>query len=117
MVRVAVGIVPCMGVDDKVPEMPVREARAIPGGIDVSAGWKKIFLHSRVRRPPDEAAAALSDMLTVRLGGILTPLENLGGVSGYRIAAIVCDEEEPTNGELEEIGYACVQLMRALKDE
>jgi hypothetical protein len=81
----------------------------------VSDDWKEAFLHSRDRRPPDEAAAALSDILTVRMGGILRQLENLGGVSGYRIQAIVCDEEEPTNGELEEIGYACVQLLRALK--
>ena len=117
MVRVAVGIVPCMTVDDKVPGNPGREERAVEGGSDVSEGWKEVFLHSRDRHPPDDAVAALSDMLTVRLGGILTQLENLGGVSGYRIAAIVCGEEEPTNGELEEIGYACVQLMRALKDE
>jgi len=80
-----------------------------------SDDWKEAFLHSRDRRPPN--AAVLSDMLTVRLGAILTQLENLGGVSSYRIAAIVCGEEEPTNGELEEIGYACVELLRGLKDE
>jgi hypothetical protein len=83
----------------------------------VSDDWKEAFLHSRDRRPPDETAAALSDMLTLRMGGILSQLEDLGGISGYRMEAIVCGEEEPTNGELEVIGYACVELMRALKDE
>ena len=83
----------------------------------MSDDWKEAFLHSRDRRATEEAAAALSDMLTVRLGAILTGLEDLGGIRGYRIAAIMCGEEEPTDGELEVIGYACVELMRALKDE
>ena len=117
IVHAAMGIVPRMGDDDKLPETPAGEERAIEGGTDVSHDWKKVFLHSRDRRPPDEAAAALSEMLTVRMGGILRQLENLGGISAYRIEAIVCDEEEPTNSELEEIGYACVELLRALKDE
>ena len=82
----------------------------------MSDDWEDGFFHSRDRRPPDDAAA-LSDMLTVRLGAILTELGDLGGISRYRIAAITRGEEEPTDGELEEIGYACVQLMRALKDE
>ena len=78
--------------------------------------WEEAIFDSGDRRPPDESAA-LSDMLTVRLGAILTELGDLGGISRYRIAAITRGEEEPTDGELEEIGYACVQLMRALKDE
>ena len=46
----------------------------------LSDDWEDGFFHSRDRRPPDDAAA-LSDMLTVRLGAILTELGTSAGLA------------------------------------
>ena len=98
-----------MGEDDKVPENPAREERAIAGDRELSDDWKEVFLHSRNRRPPDEAAAAL-------MGMFATELENLSGIDASRIEAILRGAEA-TDDEVETIGYACIELMRALRDE
>jgi hypothetical protein len=54
-------------------------------------------------------------MVTALLSDMVTELENLGGISAARIEAILRGEAV-TSGELEEIGYACVELLRALKE-
>ena len=107
MVHVAMGIVPCMGEDDKVPENRAHEERAIAGGRELSDDWKEVFLHSRDRRPADEAAAALMGMLA-------TELQNLSGIDASRIEAILRGAEA-TDDEVETIGYVCIELMRALQ--
>ena len=109
MVHVAMGIVPCMGEDEKVPENPAREERAIAGDRELSDDWKEVFLHSRDRRPADKATAAL-------MGMFATELENLCGIDASRTGAILRGAEA-TDDEVERIGYACIEMMRALKDE
>jgi hypothetical protein len=102
------GILPRVGDDDKVPEKPAREERGTEGGSDASDDWKEVFLHSR-DRPPDEATAAL-------MGRFATDLQNLTGIDASRIKAILRGAEA-TDDEVERIGYACIELMRALRDE
>jgi hypothetical protein len=46
---------------------------------------------------------------------MVTELENLGGISASRIEAILRGEAA-ASGELEEIGYARVELLRVLKE-
>jgi len=60
--------------------------------------------------------ALLRDMVTALLSDRVNELEELGGINVSRVEAIGRGEE-PTNGELEELGYVFVELMRALKDE
>jgi hypothetical protein len=63
----------------------------------------------------DKVAAILSDTVAVELSDTVAGLEELGGMSASRFKA-VADGEEPSNGELEELGYIFVQLMRSLKE-
>jgi len=58
--------------------------------------------------------ALLSDVVTALLSDRVTELEELGGITASRVEAIGRGEE-PTNGELEELGYVFVELMRALR--
>jgi hypothetical protein len=58
--------------------------------------------------------ALISDMVTGLVSDVVTDLEELGGMSASRVEAIARGEE-PTNGELEELGYVFVELMRAFK--
>ena len=55
-----------------------------------------------------------SDLMTALLSDMVTELEDLGGISAPRVQAIL-HGEAATYGELEEIGYVCVELIRALK--
>jgi len=64
----------------------------------------------------DKVAVLVSDMVTVLASDLVAELEKLGGISTARVEAIT-GGEDPTNGELEELGYVFVELMRALKDE
>ena len=52
--------------------------------------------------------------MTALLSDMPTELENLGQMRAPRVQAIL-HGEAATNAELEEIGYVCVQLIRALK--
>jgi len=63
----------------------------------------------------DTVAVELSDTVAVEVSDTVAGLEELGGMSGSRFKAIA-DGEEPSNGELEELGYIFVQLMRSLKE-
>ena len=114
MIRVVMGMVSSMSEDDKAPPDPLAEVRPVAGDRNPRDEWREVFLHSRDRRPSDKAAAALSDMMTALLSDMVTELENLGGVSAPRVQAIL-HGEAATNNELEEIGYVCVELIRALK--
>jgi len=110
-----VGIVPNMMSDhDKLPENPLGGVRASGGDSLAREGWREVFLHSRDPRPSVKAAAALSDIMTALLSDMVTELENLGGISAPRVQAIL-HGEAATSGELEEIGYVCVELIRELK--
>ena len=82
-----------------------------------SDDWIETFLHSRDRRPSDKVASGPSGMVIGRLRDMATELEELGGISASRVETIVRGGEEATSGELEELGYLFVELMRALKDE
>ena len=57
--------------------------------------------------PADKATAAL-------MGMFATELENLGGIDASRIKAILRGAEA-TDDEVERIGYACIEVMRALQ--
>ena len=70
----------------------------------------KVTADLRVR-----VTALVSDMVTALVSDMVTELENLGGISASRVEAIASGEDA-TNGELEELGYALVTLIRALKD-
>ena len=63
----------------------------------------------------DTVAVELSDTVAVEVSDTVAGLEELGGMSASRFKAIA-DGEEPSNGELEELGYIFVQLMRSLKE-
>ena len=103
-----------MSVDDDVREQRLGQERVAAGDSDVSGDWRESFTHSRDQGLTDTAAAALGDMVAALLGDMVTQFENLGGLNADRVEAILSGEEA-TNGELEELGYACVELMRALR--
>ena len=60
-----------------------------------------------------QANLRLNDEVRAYLMSIVTDLEQFGGMGVSRIRAIAYGEE-PTNPELEELGYVFVGLMRAL---
>ena len=62
----------------------------------------------------DTVAVELSDKVAAELSDKVAELEELGGMGASRVEAIA-GGEEPTNGELEELGYVFVQLLRALR--
>ena len=66
--------------------------------------------------PYRRLAMLVSGMLTALVSDMVVELEELGGISGSRIEEIA-GGEEPTIGELEELGYAFVQLLRVMKDQ
>jgi hypothetical protein len=63
----------------------------------------------------DTVAVELSDTVAGEVSDTVAGLEELGGMSASRFKAIA-GGEEPNNGELEELGYIFVQLMRSLKE-
>ena len=62
----------------------------------------------------DRVAVELSDTVAEALSERVADLEELGGMNASRVEAIA-DGAEPKNGELEELGYVFVQLLRALR--
>jgi len=62
---------------------------------------------------PQVADLHLNEDVRAYLLGMVTDLEELGGIGVSRIRAIAYGEE-PTNDELEELGYVFVQLLHAL---
>ena len=62
---------------------------------------------------PQVADLHLNEDVRSYLLGMVTDLEELGGIGVSRIRAIAYGEE-PTNDELEELGYVFVQLLHAL---
>ena len=103
--------------DNEGPENPLGGEWTVAGDGNASVDWIKTFVHSRDRRASDKVASGLSGTLIGRLKDMATELEELGGISASRVETIVRGGEEATNGELEELGYLFVELMRALKDE
>jgi len=70
---------------------------------------------SEVAGPGAIAGQGWADKATAALMGMFaTELENLGGIDASRIEAILRGAE-PTDVEVERIGYACIELMRALQ--
>ena len=77
------------------------------------AQWDGAALTGEVAADPYRRLAMLvSEMLTALVSDMVVGLEELGGISASRIKEIARGEE-PTTGELEELGYAFVQLLRA----
>ena len=101
-----------MSDQDKVPETGGRGIADKRTNVD----WKEVFLHSRDRPPSAKAGALVGDMVTELASDMVTELggEGLGGISPSRLEAIL-GGEDPTNDELEEVGYVFIELMRDLK--
>ena len=97
------------------------EAKAVSGDGDTTgealARSNGSALTDKVAADPYRRLAMLvSEMLTALVSDMVVGLEELGGISASRIEEIA-GGAEPTTGELEELGYAFVQLLRALKDQ
>ena len=105
-----------MSENDKVPPDRLAEVRPIAGDRNARDEWREVFLQSRDVCLSDKTAAAMSDLMTALLSDMVTELEDLGGISAPRVQAIL-HGEAATNAELEEIGYVCVELIHALKQE
>jgi len=106
IVRVAMGIVPCMSDDDKVRGNGLGEDGTIAAGSDAT--------DKAVAAPaPQVSDLRLNDDVRAYLLGMVTDLEELGGIGVSRIRAIAYGEEA-TNDELEELGYVFVELLHAL---
>jgi len=99
------GIVPCMSEDDEVREYT-------PGGDRATANsdaTDKAEAAPALQGP----GLSLNDEVRAYLLGMVTDLEELGGIGVSRIRAIAYGEEA-TNDELEELGYVFVELLHAL---
>ena len=106
IVRVAMGIVPCMSDDDKVRGNGLGEDGTIAAGSEAN--------DKAVAAPaPQVSDLRLNDDVRAYLLGMVTDLEELGGIGVSRIRAIAYGEEA-TNDELEELGYIFVELLHAL---
>jgi len=62
---------------------------------------------------PQVSDLRLNDEVRAYLRGLVTELEELGGIGVSRVRAIAYGEEA-TNDELEELGYIFVELLHAL---
>ena len=62
---------------------------------------------------PQVSDLRLTDEVRAYLRGLVTELEELGGIGVSRIRAIAYGDEA-TNDELEELGYVFVELLHAL---
>jgi hypothetical protein len=62
---------------------------------------------------PQVSDLHLNDDVRAYLRDMVAELEELGGISVDRVRAIAYGEE-PTNDELEELGYVFVELLHAL---
>jgi len=117
MIRGVMGMPSSMSEDNQAPSDRLAEVRPIAGDRTrerTSDEWREVFLQSRDLCLSEETAAVLSDLVTALLSDMVTELENLGQMRAPRVQAIL-HGESATNGELEEIGYVCVELIRALK--
>ena len=63
--------------------------------------------------PASQPALCLNDEVRAYLRGMVTELEEFGGISVERVKAIAYGEQA-TNGELELLGYVFVELLHAI---
>jgi hypothetical protein len=95
-----------MSENGKVCETQLTEDGAVAAGIDVADNT----VATSAAQVPD---LCLNDEVRAYLRGIVDDLEKFGGLGATRIKAIAYGDEA-TNGELEELGYVFVGLLRAL---
>ena len=103
--RDTMALVPCMS-DDEVRESRLGEDQLIAAYGDAT---------DRLVAPPapEVSNLHLNDEVRAYLRGMVSELEEFGGIGVERVKAIAYGAE-PTNGELEELGYVFVQLLHAL---
>jgi len=105
IVRVTIALVPCMS-DDKVRENRLGEDWLIAAYGDAT--------DNPVAAPaPEVSDLRLNDEVRAYLRGMVSELEEFGGIGVERVKAIAYGAEA-TNGELEELGYVFVELLHAL---
>jgi len=105
IVRVTMALVPCMS-DDEVRESRLGEDRLIAAYGDATD--KPVAATA-----PEVSDLRLNDEVRAYLRGLVSELEKFGGIGVERVKAVAYGAE-PTNGELEELGYVFVQLLHAL---
>jgi len=104
--RVAMALVPSMSDDGRVRENRLREDGTIAAGCHATD--KAVAVPA-----PQASDLRLNDEVRAYLRGVVVELEEFGGIGVERVRAIAFGEE-PTNGELEELGYVFVELLHAL---
>ena len=95
-----------MSQNDEAREHPPGEDWLVAAGCDAT--------DNAVAAPdPQASGLCLNDQVRAYLRGMVTELEEFGGIGVSRVRAIAYGEEA-TNDELEELGYIFVELLHAL---